>query len=75
MRPEISSLSSAACARNPSTAKWRNALRDLAPATLKLDIVEIGQLPLYNQDLDTDPPAAWKAFRDACARRPTACCS
>ena len=43
--------------------KMANALRDLAPAALKLEIVEIGQLPLYNQDLDADPPAAWKEFR------------
>ena len=43
--------------------KMANALRELAPASLKLEIVEIGQLPLYNQDLDADPPAAWKEFR------------
>ena len=43
--------------------KMANALRELAPATLKLEIVEIGQLPLYNQDLDTDPPGAWREFR------------
>ena len=43
--------------------KMANALRELAPAALKLEIVEIGQLPLYNQDLDADPPAAWKEFR------------
>jgi chromate reductase, NAD(P)H dehydrogenase (quinone) len=41
-----------------------NALISLAPSSLKLDIVEIGQLPLYNQDLETDPPPApWTAFR------------
>jgi chromate reductase, NAD(P)H dehydrogenase (quinone) len=41
-----------------------NALISLAPSSLKLDIVEIGQLPFYNQDLDTDPPPApWTAFR------------
>jgi len=40
-----------------------NALISLAPASMKLEIVEIGQLPLYNQDLDTDPPAPWIAFR------------
>ena len=40
-----------------------NALISLAPSSMKLDIVEIGQLPLYNQDLDTDPPAEWTAFR------------
>jgi chromate reductase len=41
-----------------------NALISLAPSSLQLDIVEIGQLPFYNQDLDTDaPPAPWTAFR------------
>jgi chromate reductase len=41
-----------------------NALIWLAPSTMKLDIVEIGQLPFYNQDLETDPPPAqWTAFR------------
>jgi chromate reductase, NAD(P)H dehydrogenase (quinone) len=43
--------------------KMANALSELAPAALKLEIVEIGQLPLYNQDLDAEPPAAWKEFR------------
>lgn len=41
-----------------------NALAELAPAGLKLGIVEIGQLPLYNQDRDDDPPAEWTAFRE-----------
>jgi len=41
------------------------ALSGLAPDRLKLEIVEIGNLPLYNQDLDPDaPPAEWVAFRD-----------
>ena len=40
-----------------------HALAGLAPPSLKLEIVEIGQLPLYNQDEDTNPPAAWTAFR------------
>ncbi len=45
--------------------KTANVLRELAPVSLKLDIVEIGQLPLYNQDLDPDNvPAAWKEFRE-----------
>ncbi len=43
-----------------------NALRALQPPTLNLEIVEIRDLPLYNQDLETDsPPAAWTAFREA----------
>jgi len=41
-------------------------LARLAPAHLTLKIVEIGDLPLYNQDLDPkSPPAAWRAFREA----------
>jgi chromate reductase len=40
-----------------------NALAALAAPELKLEIVEIGQLPLYNQDDDEAPPAPWVAFR------------
>ncbi|HWF00682.1 MAG TPA: NAD(P)H-dependent oxidoreductase [Caulobacteraceae bacterium] len=40
-----------------------NALAGLAPAGMTLSIVEIGQLPLYDQDLDETPPAGWTAFR------------
>lgn len=39
------------------------ALCGLAPG-LDCEIVEIGQLPLYNQDLDAQPPQEWVAFRD-----------
>lgn len=42
------------------------ALQDLAgPHNLALDVVEIGELPFYNQDLEIDPPPApWAKFRD-----------
>lgn len=40
------------------------AAAGLAPPSLGLSIVEIGQLPLYNPDHETSPPAAWVAFRD-----------
>ena len=38
----------------------------LAPSSLTLEIVEIGNLPLYNQDLDDQktPAPEWIAFRD-----------
>lgn len=37
----------------------------LAPSNLEMEIIEIGQLPHYNEDLDTDNPVpAWTAFRD-----------
>ena len=49
--------------------KVANALAELAPSDLRLEIVEIGRLPLYNQDLDAaDPPAAWKSFRERVGR-------
>jgi chromate reductase len=44
--------------------KVAHALIELAPSTLKLGIVEIGQLPLYNQDLEASPPPEWVAFRE-----------
>jgi chromate reductase len=43
--------------------KIAQALIELAPKSLAFEIVEIGQLPLYNQDLDEAPPAEWTAFR------------
>jgi chromate reductase len=44
--------------------KLAQALAKLAPKTLCLEIVEIGRLPLYNQDLDTNPPPEWSTLRD-----------
>lgn len=45
--------------------KMANALKTLAPESLKLEIIEIGRLPLYNQDYDDEskPPSAWTEFR------------
>ena len=43
--------------------KTAKALIGLAPASLKLEIVEIGQLPLYNQDDDPHPPPPSAAFK------------
>ncbi len=46
------------------TRKIARALIALAPASLKLEIVEIGQLPLYDPDADGEsPPAAWAELR------------
>jgi chromate reductase, NAD(P)H dehydrogenase (quinone) len=44
--------------------KMANALISVAPDSLRLEIVEIGDLVLYNQDLDENPPATWIAFRN-----------
>jgi chromate reductase len=44
--------------------KMAKALMELSPGSLKLEIIGIGGLPLYNQDSDDNPPAAWTEFRD-----------
>ncbi|MGH8801513.1 MAG: NADPH-dependent FMN reductase [Casimicrobiaceae bacterium] len=43
--------------------KTANALLTVTPASLAPEIVEIGGLPLYNQDLEEALPPAWAAFR------------
>ncbi|MCE5262654.1 MAG: NAD(P)H-dependent oxidoreductase [Deltaproteobacteria bacterium] len=45
--------------------KMAKALATLAPESLQLEILEIGGLPLYDQDYDDagNPPAEWLAFR------------
>ncbi len=45
------------------TKKIVSALIKQAPASLKFEFVDIAGLPLYNEDLDADPPVSWQAFR------------
>lgn len=45
--------------------KLTKALIARAPAALDCHIIEIGDLPLYNEDLDSSPPTAWMSFRRA----------
>ena len=43
----------------------RGALRaavELAPPGVTIQPLEIGDLPLYNQDLEVDPPSAVRSF-------------
>lgn len=46
--------------------KIAHALIGLAPASLNMSMVEIGDLPLYNQDFDDEHrvPQAWTRFRE-----------
>jgi chromate reductase, NAD(P)H dehydrogenase (quinone) len=48
--------------------KLATQLQVIVPSGLALDIVEIGDLPFFNQDLDAAPPAPWVAFREAIAK-------
>jgi chromate reductase, NAD(P)H dehydrogenase (quinone) len=45
------------------TRKVANALVALAPTSVDLRLVEIGDLPLYNPDLEENLPEPWVAFR------------
>ena len=45
--------------------KMAKALMKVSPDSLNLEIVEIGELPLYNQDLDDNPPAVHTQFRES----------
>ena len=47
---------------NRKVAQTMAAIRD---DDLDCTIVEIGDLPLFSQDLEATPPAAWVTFRDA----------
>ena len=41
---------------------------ELAPPSLALSLVEIRELSLYNEDLESSVPAAWSEFRERIAR-------
>ncbi|WP_428684937.1 NADPH-dependent FMN reductase [Reyranella sp.] len=43
--------------------KIAHVLMGLAPASLDCRIVEMADLPLYTEDLDSSPPASWTRFR------------
>ncbi len=51
--------------RESFNRKMAAALAAVAPESLKLEIIEIGGLPFYNQDSDDQgtPPSAWTEFR------------
>jgi chromate reductase len=48
--------------------KMAHALAALAPEELKLNIVEIHDLPFYDQDIENTPPQPWVAFREQIAK-------
>jgi chromate reductase len=51
--------------RESYTRRVVHALRELAPQAMTIQLAEIGSLPLYNEDDETDvPPLAWRTLRD-----------
>ncbi|RYZ95458.1 MAG: NAD(P)H-dependent oxidoreductase, partial [Proteobacteria bacterium] len=53
--------------RESYSRKLAKELIARAPDSLQFEMIELGALPIYNQDLDDDghPPAAWVSFREA----------
>lgn len=56
----VGSLRAASFSRRLAIALQRNA-----PPSLRLHIIEIGAMALYNQDDEPSPPETWIAFRNA----------
>ncbi len=51
------------------TRMLANAVEELAPSSWRVSQIGIGELSLYNQDLETaNPPPAWTAFRSEVSR-------
>src|SRR5690606_8548922 len=46
---------------NLKTAK---ALIELAPESLSLELLNIADLPMFNEDLEATPPGEWVTFRE-----------
>ena len=44
------------------------ALASVAPAAMRVELVPIGGLALYDQDTEADPPAPWREFRERVRR-------
>jgi len=51
--------------RESLSRKVANALIKLSPPSLACRIVEIGDMPGYNEDLESEVPAPWARFRAA----------
>ena len=55
--------------RESVTRKIAMAMKGIAPPSLRMEVVEIGDLPMYNQDLETEtPPEPWVVFRERIKR-------
>lgn len=50
--------------RNSFSRAVAESFVSLASEGVELRIIEIGNLPMYNQDLDNVPPAEWVKFRE-----------
>jgi chromate reductase len=50
--------------KDSASRKVARAIANFSPPGYDYNLVEIGELPLFNQDLEAEPPKAWVDFRD-----------
>jgi chromate reductase len=50
--------------RGSLNRRLASALAGVAPPGLAMNMIEIGALEMYDQDLDSTPPRSWQEFRD-----------
>lgn len=49
--------------------KWGEVIGELYPQGTEVEFLEIGNLPLYNEEYDQNSPAEYVAFREAVAKQ------
>ncbi len=54
--------------RESYTRRFAQGLESVAPESLRLEIVPIGDLALYDEDAEANPPQPWLAFRERIRR-------
>jgi len=63
MKPKKIAVIVGSLRKESVSRKAAKALLALSPESLILEIIEIGGLQMYNQDLEESPPSAWTEFR------------
>lgn len=43
--------------------KIAQVFAEIAPPQLQLNMISIGELPFYNEDIESTPPMSWETFR------------
>ena len=64
MKPKNIAVIVGSLRKDSFNLKMAKALIAIAPETLTLKILDIGELQIYNQDLDETPPVSWTNFRN-----------
>ena len=63
MKPDQIAVLVGSLRKESYNLKMAKALIELAPVSLELQLVNIGELPLYNEDLEASLPDSWNRFR------------